>query len=610
MIFGLLCFIICHASVESKAALNDTNMIQNELKSVINQGLDPAVGLKLNLFFPNLINVSLSIFKDSTAQDGKLNISMSQFCLLIYNSYFKTNRCTKSTDADQKVSPWCKVENRKIRDHQLRDAPFCDQYSLKQSIKTHNKPSTTARPTTLPSTTQSTTHSTTLASTANMSQSNETKTYEHTPPMPFIVLPQPMPELGRVPLKSIVAGSVSSTYFFLAINVIAKTVVNSAFKSECIKTGGEVVRSSGDLLCRRHVLARSYKIFTIPEDRVFTIPEEVLARHRHTAKNGSNIIHLKSGNITSINETWKNDTKQILLYYRLPEAPKTLSLLTIIGNACSIVCLVALIGTYFIVKPEFSLMDRNVVCLSIFLFLAHLLQLTTVFFNKTVVYCKISAVVLHWSLLVSFSWMSVISYDLFITFTKFRKLHHDTTKKRFKRYAIVVFTSCTIVVLICVFLGIPNSDYSGYGYQGKCFITKFWANLIAFTTPIILMLLINAVLMAVTIVKLRSMETASHRALTQNDNQQSSRKKVVFSALTLKLSVLLGLGWFFGLIGPFIASAAMHFIFNVIVSFQGTFIYIAFGCHKSLVERCCKRKVTKHDGLLNPSTQNTKSTSV
>ena len=600
MLLGLLCLLICHTSVESKAALNATNMIQNELRSVINQGLDPAVGLNLNLFFPNLMNVSLSIFKDSTTQDGNFNISMSQVCLLIYNSYFKTNRCTKSTDADQKVSPWCKVNNRKIRDHRLRDAPFCDQYSLKQNIKKQNEPSTTARPTTLPSTTRSTTQSTTLSSTANMSQSNETKTYKHTPPMKFIV-PPPMPALGKV-APMYITGSVSSTYFFLAINVIAKTVVNSAFKSDCIKTGGEVVRNSGTLLCRALVPARSYK--------KFTIPEEVLTRHRHTSKNFSNIIHLELDNITAINETWENNTKQILISYRLPKAPKTLGLLTIIGNACSIVCFVALIGTYLTVKPEFSLMDRNVVCLSIFLFLAHVLQLTTVFFNETVVYCKISAVVLHWSLLVSFSWMSVISYDLFITFTKLRKLHHDTTKKRFKRYAIVVFTSCTIVVLVCVFLGIPNSDYTGYGFQGKCFITKFWANLIAFTIPIILMLLINAVLMIVTIVKLRSMEKASHRALTHNDNKQSSRKKVVISALTLKLSVLLGLGWLFGFIGPFIASGAMQFIFNVIVSFQGTFIYIAFGCHKSLVERCCKRKVTKRDRLLNPSTQNTKSTSV
>eukprot|EP00112_Aurelia_sp_Birch-Aquarium-sp1_P015134 Seg3326.1 transcript_id=Seg3326.1/GoldUCD/mRNA.D3Y31 product="Adhesion G protein-coupled receptor L2" protein_id=Seg3326.1/GoldUCD/D3Y31 len=547
-----------------------------------------------------------------------------QFCLLIYDSFFKTN-CTRGTDPLWDVSPLCNVYSSRIRGLEVS----CGYSLFRQNIHKRKGSSISTDPITMVSTTgiqstASTRHPTSLPSTTNIF-SNETNKSN--------ILPPTGPKGPKGPIghrgEWIPVPPVPSNYFFIAINVIAKTVINT-HEIDCAKRGGYF--DPLELTCHIGPAGPSDgSIFLEPPNAPSSYPEvkQSKAPVRNTnkrqnfvsSKNNSKIVHknLKENvtiigtlprNVTDIKETWKNTSKRLLILYESAKSSKSLVLLNIIGNSCSIVCLVALIGTYFIVKPEFSLMDKNVICLSIFLCLAHVLQLTTVFFSDTIVYCKISAVFLHWSLLMSFSWMSVISYDLFITFTKLKLVRQATKKKRFKRYVIGVCIPCTTIVLVCVFLGIPKSDYTGYGYQGKCFIVKFWANLITFTIPILLMLLINTLLMVVTICKLKAMEKASHRELAQNSNGESARKKVVITALTLKLSVLFGLGWLFGLIGPFVDNTAMQFIFNVIVSFQGSFIYVAFGCHKSLLKRCCKKRVNKHDRQLNPNNQNTKSTSV
>lgn len=260
--------------------------------------------------------------------------------------------------------------------------------------------------------------------------------------------------------------------------------------------------------------------------------------------------------------------------------------INISGHSCSTLILLVLIFSYFKIKPEFTIMDRNIICLSVFLALSHLLQLTIVFLSKAQTYCKLSAVLLHWFLLLSFSWIATISFDLYRTFKAIQPITSHIKKQRFKSYCIMATLPATIIVLICVVIGIPHEDYSGYGYKERCFIAKFWANLFAFTLPVILILLASIVLTIMTMLRLRSQEKKSKQIFSNGNSRAPVRKRLIITALTLKLSVLLGFGWIVGFINGFLLNVSLQIIFNIILSSQGTFIYLAFGCHKPMVDMC------------------------
>ena len=182
-----------------------------------------------------------------------------------------------------------------------------------------------------------------------------------------------------------------------------------------------------------------------------------------------------------------------------------------------------------------------------------------------------------------------MSFDLYRTFKAIQPITSYTKKQRFKFYCIVATLPATIIVLTCVVIGIPHEDYSGYGYQGRCFIAKFWANLFAFTLPVTLILLGSIALTTLTILKLRLQEKKSKQIFSNGNSQAPARKKLIITVLTLKLSVLFGFGWVIGFINGFLLNVSLQIIFNIILSFQGTFIYLAFGCHKPIVNLCIKK---------------------
>ncbi len=188
---------------------------------------------------------------------------------------------------------------------------------------------------------------------------------------------------------------------------------------------------------------------------------------------------------------------------------------------------------------------------------------------------------LHWALLLVFFWITVISCDIFITFTKLRPVDSNHSSQRFKKYLLLVVSASSVIVLVCIFIGIPKQDFSGYGVDGNCFVSKFWANLFAFTVPIVILYLVSMALLVIAITKIYSTEKQNSEMLSTQNNQ-SSRKKIVLTVLTLKLSVLLGLGWILGFIDGFVESNALSVCFTIIVSFQGTFVFIAFGHHRKI----------------------------
>ena len=278
---------------------------------------------------------------------------------------------------------------------------------------------------------------------------------------------------------------------------------------------------------------------------------------------------------------------------------KSLRILNIVGNSCSIVAILLLVVQYFICKDQFLIFDKSILSLAFCLQISHLMQLFITFFSWNKTYCKAGGIVLHWALLSSFAWMSIISFDIFKTFRR-TQLADSRSKKKYSIYLITAMSASTMVVVVCIFLGIPANDYSGYGHEGRCFIGKVWANLFSFVLPVAFSLMLNTVLMITTLLKIYKSQKRGAKALAGNRSHSSnSRKNVVVSILTLKLSVLFGLGWFLGFITSVSNSPILAFIFTGIVSLQGLLVFVCFGCHKLCWKNCHERSPRKvHSPML------------
>eukprot|EP00794_Sanderia_malayensis_P010889 gene10889-12045_t len=354
--------------------------------------------------------------------------------------------------------------------------------------------------------------------------------------------------LGGICENAAGGGGTASKYFLLAIKVLAKTVTISN-QRRCKNIKG----------------------------RFDAMKQVCLIQSWNSRANGNtshNVNATKNYTTIAFNNSGKESSFASSLRY-----------INVVCHCCSLLSLGLLITSYFLAKDHFSLPDKNILCLSLSLCLSHAVQLLIVFFHENYAFCKTTGILLHWALLLVFFWMAAMSYDFFITFAKIRLPNADASNARFKRYLVVVVTTASTIVLICIFIGIPHQDYSGYGINGVCFVSTFWPNLFAFATPVAIILLANVGLLSATIFKLRALREASNKVLSAPNSQRSnSRKKILLSLLTLKLSFLFGIGWFLGYIDGVVKSEALQVCFNLVVSLQGTFVFLAFGCpRKALI---------------------------
>ena len=251
-----------------------------------------------------------------------------------------------------------------------------------------------------------------------------------------------------------------------------------------------------------------------------------------------------------------------------------------VGNCISLIALTFLLVTYAKFKKYDALAGKNIMCLSTALLVAHFLLIIVDYLYDNEWVCRAGGVILHFALLLAFSWMAIIAFEFYHTFSKVRPIDKFERKKRSRKYVVTSFTVSVVILFICLMIDIPEERYSGYGLNRKCFISKFWANLIAFVIPVASVLIFNVTLLSLTIWSLRKLMRSTAKSLRLSANTTAKKQKMTLSIMALKLSILLGLGWICGFIEASCESKALTYIYSIIVSLQGFFVFVAFGCHK------------------------------
>ena len=137
----------------------------------------------------------------------------------------------------------------------------------------------------------------------------------------------------------------------------------------------------------------------------------------------------------------------------------------------------------------------------------------------------------------------------------------------------------TVIVLGCLASDIPEKRITQYGVDGACFIVGFWANLFAFVVPIGVILAVNLALMCYTVYDVAVLKRATCQV-----SSAGNRRQIVITVLALKIAILVGIAWIMAFIDGFIFNKIVKYIYTIIVTFQGFFIYLAFGCRKQLIQ--------------------------
>ncbi len=259
-----------------------------------------------------------------------------------------------------------------------------------------------------------------------------------------------------------------------------------------------------------------------------------------------------------------------------------LRIISIVGNFLSSSTCIILVISYYIFKRFETLPGKNTICLSSSLALAHFIQLVLAFSMDVPWACRGAAIFLHWSLLLAFAWMAILAYEFYVTFAKSTFVHSNSHAKlkRFRKYVGIALSFATLIVLVCIIIDIQPNRFAGYGYK-SCFLTGFWANLIAFVVPVCTILLFNTFLMIMTVKKLRQAKASTDKSLNAC-SARTRRKEIILTSLTLKMSIMLGMGWILAFIDSLHHNIVLKYVYTIVNACQGLLLFISFGCHKEV----------------------------
>ena len=195
------------------------------------------------------------------------------------------------------------------------------------------------------------------------------------------------------------------------------------------------------------------------------------------------------------------------------------------------------------------------------------------------VWCKIVAIIMHFSWLAAFGWMSMISYDMTRTFFRRQTRITDThaERKRYLAYSIIGWLIPGLIVTTCIIL--DNVDVSevvqiGYGKNGYCFISGTRALFIFFSIPFTTSVIFNTTAFILTVYGISTKRRTNLNSKRSNDR--------LYSLIYLKLSVVMGVTWLFAILASITDVPVFWYLHLVLNGLQGVFVFTSFALRTSI----------------------------
>ncbi|KAF7990078.1 hypothetical protein HCN44_009021 [Aphidius gifuensis] len=278
-----------------------------------------------------------------------------------------------------------------------------------------------------------------------------------------------------------------------------------------------------------------------------------------------------------------------------------LQIITYIGCIISIVCLVLAILTFQLfrgLKSDRTTIHKN---LCICLLIAELLFVCGIGQTDQRVVCGVVAGLLHFFFLCAFAWMFLEGFQLYVMLIEV----FEAEKSRLRWYYLVAYGGPLLVVGISCII-----DPFSYGTDRYCWLRADNYFIFSFVGPVIVVILANLVFLSMAIYMMCrhanttvTMKSKEHSRLAsasgKEENALPNKLQMHLAWLrgAIVLVFLLGLTWTFGLLYLNQESVIMAYIFCVLNSLQGLFIFVFHCVQNEKVRKEYRKFIRRHSWL-------------
>ncbi|XP_044851155.1 adhesion G protein-coupled receptor E3-like [Mauremys mutica] len=269
----------------------------------------------------------------------------------------------------------------------------------------------------------------------------------------------------------------------------------------------------------------------------------------------------------------------------------TLIIISHVGLTLSLLCLFLAILTFLLCRSIRNVSTSLHLQLCLCLFLADLLFLTAVkrtgiqYFQ---VMCAVIAGLLHYLFLACFTWMFLEGLHLFLTVRNLKVVNY-TSASRFKKRFMYPFGYGFPALVVAISAGV---NPGGYGTPTHCWLNLDKGFHWSFMGPVCAIILINLTFFLVTLWILRDKLSS----LNEDVSTLKDTRLLTFKAIAQLF--ILGCTWSLGFFQIGSAKMVMAYLFTIVNSLQGAFIFLVHCLLNRQVREEYRRWIT---GIRKPS---------
>ena len=244
-----------------------------------------------------------------------------------------------------------------------------------------------------------------------------------------------------------------------------------------------------------------------------------------------------------------------------------LNQISIIGCLLSMFGLLMVIITYcFFDKWRKTLSNKIIFHLSLSIFFGLVTFIGGITRTEIQSLCRITAILLHYFLLVSFNWMLVEGIHQYRMFVKVI----GTYIPRFMWKAAIFAWGLPILPIIALL--VIDDNFYDYNYNSNTEVLMCWISPVGFRYALLphltIIMTVNLVLFIIIIV------SVVYKRPTLNSNMPAEKIRKQEITMSICVFSLLGFTWIFGLLSIFDPSLFFSYLFCIFNTLQGFFIFI------------------------------------
>ncbi|XP_054752952.2 uncharacterized protein LOC129258746 [Lytechinus pictus] len=276
------------------------------------------------------------------------------------------------------------------------------------------------------------------------------------------------------------------------------------------------------------------------------------------------------------------------------------SIVSTVGCSLSLVALFMTFLTYARFRAlRRCVCNKLIMCLCVALFTGQSLLLLGGLAKFNVTLCTAVSSLTHYTWLVAFALTFSLAYDLNRTFgSKTISRTSENGSKILLMYLSNSFGTPLLVVIPCLIIQIQKRETVIYGRDGICWLSGYVPLMLSFGVPVAITLCLNMVLFAHTVFSIFKAKRLSRKLLLHHLRKPTYTENMKELLIYFKISTLMGFTWVIGFVAAYVRTPVVWYIFVVLNSLQGTFIFAAFMCNLRVWQLWIKGMPTKSSSIM------------